>query len=98
MSNDYHARTLLGSAIAILGSVAVAQAAEFDVVHSFSGRDGAFPISTPIFDSGGNLYGTTFLGGSCEGFDDGCGTIFSIAPHGDEHVLYAFKGGTDGDG
>jgi uncharacterized repeat protein (TIGR03803 family) len=40
----------------------------------------------------GNLYGTTFAGGSyvCSG---GCGTVFKLTPSGTETVLYRFTGG-----
>ena len=43
------------------------------------GSDGAFPQSTLIIDSEGNLYGTASEGGSrnCE---SGCGTVWEITP------------------
>ncbi len=51
------------------------------ILHSFTDRDGRQPASTLVFDSGGNLYGTTFIGGdltACSGF--GCGTVFELTP------------------
>jgi uncharacterized repeat protein (TIGR03803 family) len=69
------------------------------VLHSFSvdGVDGYFPTGGVIFDSAGNLYGTTEFGGSgnCNvGF--GCGTIFELSPDGQggwiETILHEFNG------
>jgi uncharacterized repeat protein (TIGR03803 family) len=51
------------------------------ILHSFSLKDGFQPNSTLIFDSAGNLYGTTASGGGgttvCY---DGCGTVFELIP------------------
>jgi uncharacterized repeat protein (TIGR03803 family) len=64
----------------------------YRVLHNFSGgSDGENPVSSLITDTAGNLYGTTILGG-----EGGLGTIFRIDPDGNETVLYAFKGGSDG--
>ena len=66
------------------------------VLYSFTGgADGAQPHQGLIFDQGGNLYGTTFEGGTY-----GAGTVYSLSPNGDgtwkQTVLYSFTGGTDG--
>jgi uncharacterized repeat protein (TIGR03803 family) len=46
------------------------------VLHSFGqGEDGAVPLSGLIFDASGNLYGTTYEGGTY-----GYGTVFEIIP------------------
>ena len=76
-------------------------------LYSFSyGADGSTPISNVIFDSTGNLYGTTSGGGSstqCE-LGSGCGTIFMLAPPSGanktwtETVLYSFQGQASNDG
>src|SRR5882672_2672911 len=52
------------------------------VLVSFSGQDGANPQGGVIFDSSGNLYGTTFAGGdpSCKAAA-GCGTVFQLLPN-----------------
>lgn len=64
------------------------------VVHSFgTGTDGAEPIGGLVFDSAGNFYGTTLLGG-----DSGNGTVFEgkRSQQGwTESVIYSFTGGTD---
>ncbi|MGA8538666.1 MAG: choice-of-anchor tandem repeat GloVer-containing protein [Terriglobales bacterium] len=50
--------------------------------------DGANPMSSVIFTSAGNLYGTTTKGGA-----NGAGVVFELVPHGakwKETVLYSF--------
>jgi uncharacterized repeat protein (TIGR03803 family) len=61
-------------------------------LYSFTGgADGGVPVAGVIRDEDGNLYGTTFLGGT-----SGNGVVFRIDAHGNESVLYTFTGGTDG--
>jgi uncharacterized repeat protein (TIGR03803 family) len=63
------------------------------VIHDFSGAEGIFPASGVIFDSAGNLYGTTERGGAF-----GKGTVYRLARSGSawvESTLYSFQGGTD---
>jgi uncharacterized repeat protein (TIGR03803 family) len=60
------------------------------VLHSFAGypTDGEYPEASLVFDTSGNLYGTTNRGGS-----SGDGTVFELTPSGDswnETVLYSF--------
>jgi len=63
------------------------------VLHTFSGgRDGGVPLAAVIRDAQGNLYGTTYQGGSC------CGVVYEVHPSGHEQVLYTFTGGADGGG
>lgn len=56
------------------------------VLYSFrdNGKDGNFPKAGVIFDTAGNLYGTTYLGGGSRACDTlglvGCGTVFEITP------------------
>lgn len=65
------------------------------VLHSFNSADGAQPHSTPVFDSLGRLYGTTWYGGAY-----GNGVVFILIPNPDgtwtEKVLHGFAGGSDG--
>jgi len=67
------------------------------VLHSFTPDDGVQPRSTLVFDSSGNLYGTTYAGASC----NNCGAVFELTPNPDgswtENVLHKFTGGKDGE-
>lgn len=65
----------------------------FSVLHSFGGiPDGANPdFESLVFDTQGNLYGTTEFGGNC--CHAGGGTVFKIANDGSESVLYRFQAG-----
>lgn len=70
------------------------------VLYSFKGyEDGNEPEDNLILDNEGNLYGTTFYGGTgtdCGVPDGGCGTVFEVTQAGTETVLYSFGGGADG--
>ena len=71
-----------------------------NILYSFHGSDGEYPISPLVFDSAGNLYGTTSLGGSlaCPAF--GCGTIFKMthsAGNWNYKQIYAFQSTPDGE-
>jgi len=58
------------------------------ILHTFTGgTDGADPASGVVFDSAGNLYGTTGNGGGSQR-----GTVYKIDPSGNETVLHAFSG------
>lgn len=62
------------------------------VLYSFTGgSDGTSPSGGLIRDALGNLYGVTRLGGNHSE-----GTIFKVAPDGNESVLYTFTGASDG--
>jgi uncharacterized repeat protein (TIGR03803 family) len=62
------------------------------VLHSFTnGADGSDPMASLIIDTTGKLYGTTVFGGA-----NNEGTVFEVAPHGTETVLYSFAPGVNG--
>ena len=53
--------------------------------------DGYNPLGGLVQDSAGNLYGTTFAGGSSFGtHDNGGGTVFKVDSTGHETVLHNF--------
>lgn len=62
------------------------------VVYSFDGgTDGQNPYSGVFVTKVGNLYGTTYAGGStgCD-YNEGCGVVFKVATDGTETVLHIF--------
>ena len=71
-------------------------------LHSFQGgaTDGSSPDSALLFDSAGNLYGTTDLGGNYYCYSaPTCGTVFELTPSGSgwtEKVLHFFTDDADG--
>jgi uncharacterized repeat protein (TIGR03803 family) len=72
------------------------------ILHSFQGkRDGALPRAKLVMDRFGNLYGTTFEGGSANcSYAVGCGTVFELTPGSNgawsESIIHRFTG-TDGE-
>jgi uncharacterized repeat protein (TIGR03803 family) len=84
---------LLASAI---GSTQ-AQAQKFKVLHTFHGKDGAFPVTQLTRDGAGNLYGTTSEGGTgvCTFGSSkvSCGTTFKLDRTGKQVWLHSFQYG-----
>ncbi len=95
----------LYAALALAAPAGASAAPTLTVLHSFTGvevssdidpipdsNDGARPAAGLIFDSGGNLRGTTSAGGpgaffGLSGTIYTCGTVFSLAPVGSETVF-----------
>jgi uncharacterized repeat protein (TIGR03803 family) len=52
------------------------------ILHAFAGgkKDGGLPGANLMMDSTGNLYGTTFEGGSAGCGGIGCGVVFKVTP------------------
>jgi uncharacterized repeat protein (TIGR03803 family) len=65
------------------------------VLYSFTGvtfgPDGGYPNGALVRDSSGNLYGTTYSGGTYNG-----GTVFKVDSSGNETILHSFSGTDDG--
>ena len=69
-----------------------AQAQTFNDLYNFTGAsDGGEPYAGVVRNSAGNLYGTTYLGGSSSD-----GVVFEVSATGTETVLYSFTGSPDG--
>jgi uncharacterized repeat protein (TIGR03803 family) len=65
--------------------------AKFTNLHAFNGTDGNFPYGPVMQDVKGNIYGTTFFGGTSSS-----GTVFKLGMGGKLTSLYNFTGGNDG--
>ena len=100
MSKSTHFRTwqtaapfaIAAALMAGQASPAIARAAAFDVLYSFTGvSSGYTPYSGLAADQAGNLYGTTLYGGTSD-----VGVVFKVTPSGSETVLHSFGGGQDG--
>jgi len=71
------------------------------ILHAFQddGVDGHQPYAGLVFDSAGNLYGTTAYGPTYGYFNNGPGTVFKLAPQGNgqwqEKLLFTFCPGND---
>jgi len=61
------------------------------VLSSFNGADGEYPMGGLVRDKAGNLFGTTSIGGA-----NGIGTVFELTHSGTLHTLWTFTGGSDG--
>jgi len=78
----------------------------YTALYDFQGgtTDGQEPNGDLIFDSAGNIYGTTQAGGNQQCDFPGCGVIFELSPPSSqgepwtESILYLFQGGSDGSG
>jgi hypothetical protein len=86
---------------ATIGSPA-ARAATFTPLYSFpSFSQGAGPTGPLTFGSNGDVYGTTYDGGSGTVCTYGCGTFFELTPRTsggwEGQVIYSFTARTDGE-
>jgi len=73
----------------------------FTTLANFIATNGATPEGALVLGADGNLYGTTYYGGTAStggNGQDAFGTIFSMAPSGGPTTLYSFTNGTDGSG
>jgi uncharacterized repeat protein (TIGR03803 family) len=80
--------------------------ANFQVLHRFqslSKQDGSGPEAALTVDADGNVYGTTYVGGTlgCGLAANGCGTVFKLSPKTgggwSYRPIYRFLGGSDGE-
>ena len=87
----------LGTTVLVLVVVCATQPVLADtekVLYSFGSYtgDALWPYAGLVMDTEGNLYGTTYGGGTY-----GLGTVFKLTPDGSETLLYSF-GSQSGDG
>src|SRR5580698_9692125 len=84
----------------ILAATPRSQAQTYNVIHSFAGsRDGQYPVAGVTLDRGGNVYGTTYIGGTGTLCYENCGTAYKVAHKNSAWLttpLYDFVGGNDG--
>lgn len=81
-------RFVIGLAV-LLTATPFVQAQKFTILHEFTGRgDGGEPTSAVLVDPRGNVFGTTYYGGS---FD--YGTVFRLDSTRAETLLHSFLGG-----
>lgn len=74
--------------VAAAATAPALRAQTYRLLYSFQcGTDGSNPYGGLVRDASGNLYGTTYLGGSL-----GDGVVFRLAPSGALTVLHAFAG------
>lgn len=69
---------------------------DFKTLYSFQGApDGVFPYGAVLFDAAGNIYGTTYYGGT-----HGLGVVYQLSPttsgEWSETVLHSFRPRNDG--
>jgi uncharacterized repeat protein (TIGR03803 family) len=86
--NLYGTAAIGGSGKGANGAVfKIAPDGTYSLVYTFGAysMDGQTPKGGVTLDGDGNIYGTTFLGGSA-----GDGTVFKIAPDGTETLLHSF--------
>lgn len=71
---------------------------QYRVLSAFTKLDGGVHPASGLIDVNGTLYGTTSGGGdsNCPPAPF-CGTVYSMTLDGVQHVLYKFKGGSDGE-
>ncbi len=91
---------VLSITLAALAGSCPLEAQTEKTLWNFTFPDGTNPTAALVFDSAGNLYGTTSMGGSADVCSLGCGVAFELTPNVDgtwaESVLHVFGPNHDG--
>src|ERR1700683_3139460 len=82
---------LVAAILMILVASVAAPAQEFKTLLSLSGTDGTPYLVSLVQGSDGNLYGTTWGGGTSPACNGGCGTVFKVTPAGTLTTLHSFS-------
>ena len=92
-SGNLYGTTWFGGASGVGTVFTVSKTGKETVLHAFRGQpdDGSNLFAGLVRDSSGNLYGTSYAGGT-----DNLGVVFRLEPSGREKVLYSFPGGVNG--
>jgi uncharacterized repeat protein (TIGR03803 family) len=92
-AGNLYGTTIYGGAGGGYGTVfKLSPTGKLTLLHSFSGDpDGVNPYARLARDGAGNLYGTTFYGGT-----SGYGTVFKVSKAGKMKVLHSFTYAPDG--
>ena len=65
------------------------------VLHAFNGTSDGWVPTSLVRDAKGNLYGANawggYVGGGCDAFFVGCGTVFELSAEGKFRVLHTFQ-------
>jgi len=97
-AGNLYSTTEYGGAYQVGNAFKLSQSGTFAVLHDFGypSEDGARPWAPLLADGHGNLYGTTYSGGSyCADYEESqCGTVFKIDSAGQETIVHSFTGGT----
>ena len=90
---------LIVAGFVLMTGVSAPASSTFTVLHNFD-NTGYFPVGNLIFDSKGNIYGTTAQGGlASPNCRSDCGVVFELSPSGGSwtyKTIYSFTGGADG--
>jgi uncharacterized repeat protein (TIGR03803 family) len=104
MNTNIQLSKLLGLAamVCVLLDPAFCRSQTLQAIYNFTGgSDGGNPVAGLVFDTAGNLYGTTLNGGSVDcGLAQPCGVVFQLVNQNGtwrDNVLHSFNGlGGDG--
>jgi uncharacterized repeat protein (TIGR03803 family) len=88
---------LIAAGVVLMPAISARASSTFAVLHNFD-NTGYIPSGNLIFDSKGNIYGTTTWGGlASPNCSSNCGVVFELSPSGGSwtyKTIYSFTGGS----